>query len=79
MEKTYPINDILNAMNQINSKNTNFTNNKKPVVKNKKDKKRNNKQTTNKAKLFGNYRKNKICMSIWQIIFYSSHSRAFTK
>jgi len=39
MEKTYPINDILNAMNQINSKNTNFTNNKKPVVKNKKDKK----------------------------------------
>ena len=39
MEKTYLINDILNAMDQINSKNINFTNKKKPIVKKKKDKK----------------------------------------
>jgi len=39
MEKTYLIDDILNAMDQINSKNINFTNKKKSIVKKKKDKK----------------------------------------
>ena len=39
MEKIYLIYDILNAMDQINSKNINFTNKKKPIVKKKKDKK----------------------------------------
>ena len=39
MEKTYLINDILNAMDQINSKNITFTTKKKPIAKNKKNKK----------------------------------------
>jgi len=37
MEKTYLIDDILNAMDQINSKNINFTIKKKPIVKKKKN------------------------------------------
>ncbi len=39
MEKTYLLDDILNAMDQINSKNINFSSKKKHIVKNKKDKK----------------------------------------
>jgi|TARA_B100001996_G_scaffold327213_1_gene273996 hypothetical protein len=39
MEKTYLIDDILNAMDQINSKNINFPTKKKPILKNRKDKK----------------------------------------
>ncbi len=39
MEKTYLIDDILNAMDQINSKNITFNTKKKPIAKNKKNKK----------------------------------------
>ena len=39
MEKTYLIDDILNAMDQINSKNINFAIKKKPVMKKNKDRK----------------------------------------
>tara|TARA_B100000029_G_scaffold241924_1_gene239261 strand:+ start:153 stop:323 length:171 start_codon:yes stop_codon:yes gene_type:complete len=39
MEKTYLIDDILNAMDQINSKNITFAKKKKPIIKNNDNKK----------------------------------------